>query len=109
MARVPEDASAAGHRKAGFVVNVAGAWDDPAESDHHMAWVRTCWESLRPHSMGTYVNFLTEESNDARVLEAYGANHDRLSDLKARYDPENVFRANQNIRPRAAAGAMTAA
>jgi len=107
MARVPEEASAAGHRKAGFVVNIAGAWDDPAESDRHMAWVRGCWEALSPHSMGTYVNFLTEEADDQRVRAAYGANYDRLAALKSRYDPENVLRANQNIAPAAAGQRQT--
>jgi FAD/FMN-containing dehydrogenase len=106
MARVPEDASAAGHRKAGFVVNVAGAWDDPAETERHTAWVRSCWEELRPHSTGTYVNFLTQEDGDDRVRAAYGANYDRLAALKARFDPDNVLRANQNIAPRVAAASV---
>lgn len=103
LARVPEDATAAGHRDAGFVVNVAGAWEDPAESGRHMAWVRECWEELRPHSTGTYVNFLVQEEGEARVRDAYGANYDRLARLKARYDPDNLLRANQNIAPRSSA------
>ena len=103
MARVPEDASAAGHRNAGFVVNIAGAWDNPAEADRHTAWVRTCWEALRPHSTGTYVNFLTQEDDAQRVRAAYGSNYDRLAALKARFDPDNVLRANQNIAPEARA------
>lgn len=100
MASVSEDASAAGHRNAGFVVNIAGAWDDPAESAHHMTWVRSCWEALRPHSTGTYVNFLTQEDDDERVRAAYGSNYGRLATLKARYDADNVLRANQNVVPR---------
>lgn len=99
MARVPEESSAAGHRSAGFVVNVAGAWDDPAEADRHVGWVRGCWEELRPHSTGTYVNFLTQDDDEARVRAAYGSNYERLSALKAEYDPGNALRANQNIRP----------
>jgi len=101
MHRVPENASAAGHRNAGFVVNIAGAWDDPAESDRHTTWVRECWEEIRPLSTGTYVNFLTEDADQQRVLAAYGPNYDRLTTLKAQFDPDNVLRANQNIRPAA--------
>lgn len=101
MARISEDSSAAAYRDAGFVVNVAGAWDDSSEAERHTAWVRRCWEALRPHSIGTYVNFLTQEDDQARVRAAYGLNYDRLTDLKSRYDPENVLRANQNISPRA--------
>lgn len=105
MARIPEDSSAAAYRDAGFVVNVAGAWDDAGETERHTAWVRGCWEALRPHSIGTYVNFLTQEDDQMRVKAAYGRNYDRLTDLKARYDPENVLRANQNITPRRAPSA----
>jgi FAD/FMN-containing dehydrogenase len=99
MARIPEEATAAGHRRAGFVVNVAGGWDDPAQDARHTAWVRACWEALRPHSIGTYVNFLTAEADDQRVRAAYGANYDRLAGLKQRFDPDNLLRANQNIAP----------
>lgn len=101
MARISEDSSAAAYRNAGFVVNVAGAWDDAGETERHTAWVRGCWEALRPHSIGTYVNFLTQEDDQARVKAAYGLNYDRLAELKARFDPGNVLRANQNISPRA--------
>lgn len=107
MSRVPEDASAAGHRRAGFVVNVAGAWDDPSEADRHVAWVRDCWQAIRPYSLGTYVNFLTEDADEARVRAAYGPNFERLARLKALYDPGNVLRAIQNIRPSDAAPAVS--
>ena len=65
---------------------------------------RTAFENLRPYrSGGAYVNFLGDDG-EARVRAAYGPNYGRLAELKRRYDPDNVFRMNQNIKPLAAAG-----
>ena len=100
-ARVPRDATAAANRDAEYVLNVAGSWLDARESDRHIGWVQGLWRAMRPLSTGgTYVNFLTGDAEPDRVRAAYGpATYDRLAALKARYDPTNLFRLNQNIRP----------
>lgn len=96
--RVPADAMAYAHRDARFVMNVHGRWDDPADDQACISWARQFFEASRPYaSAGAYVNFMTEDERD-RIAAAYGANYDRLVQLKKRYDPDNVFHLNQNIR-----------
>jgi len=100
VARVGEDDTAYSHRAAGHNVNINAAWlgGDP-DADRHVAWTRDVFRAVEPHAMGVYVNFLGDEGQD-RVRVAYGpAKYDRLAALKARYDPGNVFRLNQNIVP----------
>lgn len=99
-ARLPHDHSAAGNRDASFVVNINASWEDGAEDDVNIAWARAFWEDLHPHSSGgAYVNFLTEDEAE-RIADAYGGElHNRLCTLKGKYDPHNLFRVNQNIRP----------
>jgi hypothetical protein len=98
---VPADATAVGDRGVGFELNVTAAWQ-PADPDpqRHVSWVRAGWEALRPFSTGVYPNFLSDEGI-AGVRNAYGARLDRLTALKDRYDPLNVFRCNANIPPSA--------
>ena len=97
--RVPGDATAFSHRGALCSLNIVTKWTDRAESDGHIAWTRTFAEALKPHAQGVYVNFLGDEG-DERVRAAYGQDtYQRLAALKRRYDPENFFRLNQNIRP----------
>ncbi len=97
--RVAPEATAYRHRDAKFVLNVHGRWDDASEDAAGMAWARAFFAASAPYaSEGAYVNFLTEEEGD-RVVAAYGANYERLARIKQEYDPENVFRFNQNIRP----------
>ena len=100
-ARIPEEATAVGNRRAELVFNIQGSWEDAAEDQRHIAWARDFWSAIRPFSSGgTYVNFLTQDAGEDRVLAAYGPElYARLARVKARYDPENLFRANQNIRP----------
>jgi len=100
--RAGETDTAAGNRDAEYVFNVQAAWEDTAESDGHVGWARDYWQAMRPFSSGgTYVNFLTADEDDDRVRAAYGnAIYERLVDVKTRYDPTNLFRSNQNIRPR---------
>src|SRR5580765_5234108 len=100
VARVPEDATAFPNRKAQHNLNIVGAWpiDDP-DPERHIAWVRQTWEAMQPFSTGGYVNFMSDEPAD-RLRAVYGPEkYDRLVALKRRYDPENVFRHNQNIVP----------
>jgi FAD/FMN-containing dehydrogenase len=98
-ARVPVDATAFPHRAAQDDLLILAQWPDPARSDEIIAWARRAFERLRPHlEDAVYVNNLGSEGSD-RVGAAYGPNRARLAELKRRYDPENVFRLNQNVPP----------
>jgi FAD/FMN-containing dehydrogenase len=99
----PADDGAVGNRDAQFVFGAAGAWlpADP-NAERHTAWVRGAWDAMRPLATGgVYVNFLTEEEGEDRVRAAYRDNFARLTAVKAKYDPDNVFRVNKNVRPQA--------
>ena len=97
--RVAPDATAYTHRDAKFVLNVHGRWDSPAQDASGVEWARAFFNASAPYaSAGAYVNFMTEEEGN-RVAAAYGSNYDRLVQIKRRYDPENVFHLNQNIKP----------
>jgi FAD/FMN-containing dehydrogenase len=100
---VPSDAMAYGARDANFVINVHGRWDSPGEDEKCISWARAFFNAVAPYaSTGAYVNFMTAEESD-RVAAAYGPNYARLLETKRRYDPENIFHLNQNIRGRAEA------
>ncbi len=95
---VPSDATAYPHRDAEFIVTVAARWEDPAKDDECVRWVRRCHDALAADATGgTYGNF--EGDREGRERNAYGENYDRLAELKTEYDPENVFRHNQNVEP----------
>ena len=97
--RVAPEAMAYAHRDARFVMNVHGRWDNVDEDQKCIAWARGFFAASAPFaSAGAYVNFMTAEEGD-RVAAAYGANFDRLVATKKRYDPENFFHLNQNIKP----------
>jgi FAD/FMN-containing dehydrogenase len=99
MARVAPEATAFANRGAAFVYNLIGMWADPGEDDAHIAWGRSSFDALKPFSSGSaYINFLGDDGHD-RVTAAYASNYARLAKLKAAYDPDNVFRLNQNIVP----------
>ena len=99
VSRVPRDTTAYGHRDAQFVLNVHGRWEDPAKDAQCIGWARELFQATAPLATGgVYVNFLTEEE-EGRIRAAYGANYDRLVELKKKYDPANLFRLNQNIKP----------
>jgi FAD/FMN-containing dehydrogenase len=96
--RVAPDAMAYAHRDARFVLNVHGRWDSPAEDARCIEWARAFFRASAPYaSAGAYVNFMTEEES-GRVAAAYGSNFTRLVEIKKRYDSENVFHHNQNIK-----------
>ena len=97
--RIAADAMAYGHRDARFVLNVHGRWDEAADDKKCIGWAREFFKATAPYaSAGAYVNFMTAEEGD-RVAAAYGSNYERLVEIKRRYDPENVFHFNQNIKP----------
>jgi FAD/FMN-containing dehydrogenase len=96
--RVSSNAMAYGHRDAKFVLNVHGRWDDAAQDEIGIAWAREFFKVSAPYaSAGVYVNFMTEDESD-RVAAAYGENYARLKQVKKKYDPENIFHNNQNIK-----------
>jgi hypothetical protein len=99
MARVPTDATAFAHRASRIMVNVASFYEGPGDQVVREAWVAGFAAALRRGDAGAYVNFLGDEGEE-RIREAYpGTTWDRLRAIKARYDPTNVFRLNQNIPP----------
>ena len=101
MARVPADATAFAHRQSKIMVNVAALYERPDEVAVHGPWVEAFAAALHQDDDGAYVNFLGDEG-EARIRAAYpGSTWDRLRQIKARYDPTNLFRLNQNIPPAA--------
>jgi FAD/FMN-containing dehydrogenase len=99
MARVPADATAFAHRQSRIMVNLAAFWEGPDDRRVREAWVRDFMAVLQQGDTGAYVGFLGEEGAE-RVRQAYpGATWDRLAEIKRRYDPDNLFRLNQNIPP----------
>ncbi|MBI0584162.1 MAG: FAD-binding oxidoreductase [Methanomassiliicoccus sp.] len=98
--RVPEEATAYPNRSYPFNLHIIGAWEDPATDAEGVGWTKGLWERMRPHFVDrAYVNFDNLGETD-RVRSAYGPNLERLSSIKTRYDPDNMFRSNQNIAPR---------
>jgi hypothetical protein len=99
VSRVAKDATPWSAREASFSM-VAGIDPDPAKADALKAWGRAYWKAVHPFNMdGAYVNFMMDDEADDRVLATYGDNYRRLASVKAKYDPKNLFRVNQNIRP----------
>jgi FAD/FMN-containing dehydrogenase len=99
------DDGAVGNRDARFAFGVNGMWEpDEPNAGAYREWIRAAWQRLRPFSTGgNYVNFQTADEEEARIRATYGANFERLADIKARYDPDNLFRSNRNIRAAARA------
>jgi len=96
---VGENETAFNGRNAGFTYNIGASTATAEGFDEEREWVRNFWSALEPHFTSVYVNFLMDEGKD-RVRQAYGAQkYDRLKTLKRKYDPDNVFRINQNIPP----------
>ena len=97
--QVPDDATAYGARDAEFLVNMHGRWRSPDDDERVIRWSREFHRALSPHATGSaYMNFLTADET-GRVPSAYGRNFARLALIKAKYDPNNLFRGNQNIQP----------
>jgi FAD/FMN-containing dehydrogenase len=101
MSRVAAEETAFGDRSSEWMLSIDSTWHDAADDAPNVAYTRAFWDAAVPFSNGkTYFNFPgLLEDGDAAVRASYGANHARLAEIKAAYDPENVFRLNQNIRP----------
>jgi FAD/FMN-containing dehydrogenase len=103
IARIGSDESAFGERAAQYMVAVAGNWTDASDDEANIAWVREVWNELDALGTGsTYLNFSgPEDPSASSVPHAFGPNLERLAKIKARYDPANLFRRNNNIAPAA--------
>jgi len=95
----PDGHSPAGNRDARYVLNIAGAWEQPTDDARNRQWARAAFDATAPCATGgTYVNFLTEEEGDDRIAAAYGqANLARLAELKRRFDPDDLFRHTKRV------------
>jgi FAD/FMN-containing dehydrogenase len=99
--RVPADATAFGDRSMPYMLSLDGIWSRPADDDANIAWVRTLWSEMQRHSTGRlYLNFPGHGEGQNLVRDAFGAEiYARLQKIKRKYDPENLFRMNQNVHP----------
>jgi len=99
VTRIDPEATAYPHRQQGYNVVLAGQWMDPAQGGDVTSWIRGTYAALEPSMAdGRYVNYLADDEGD-QVARAYGPNYARLQRVKARYDPHNLFRMNQNVTP----------
>jgi FAD/FMN-containing dehydrogenase len=97
--RVGPQETAWGQRGVNFAQVIVGVDPDPQHNERMIAWARDYWQALHPHSVGAgYVNMIMDEGEE-RVKAAYGNNYTRLAQVKALYDPQNLFHVNQNIKP----------
>jgi FAD/FMN-containing dehydrogenase len=102
IGRIGEDATAYSNRSSGYAINLIGAWEQERDGPSEIAWVRQGWAAIKPYCAGAYVNFM--DAGDS-VESAYsGAKYMRLAEIKQRYDPDNMFRFNQNIKPLTVSG-----
>jgi hypothetical protein len=100
--RIAPEATAFSERGAAYNVAIISIWDDPSDADRCISWARGVFDVLEPFSTGgVYVNYLGVGDDAERVRAAFGSNYERLATIKQKYDPTNLFRANQNIQPKA--------
>jgi len=98
--QLDDEHSPVGNRGARYVLNVAGSWEQASDDQANIQWARDAWNDMRSFSTGgTYINFLTEDEGPERTRAALGKGLQRLAEVKARWDPQNVFRTNRNIAP----------
>jgi hypothetical protein len=94
------------YRDANYAVVIVGIDDDPANKDKIINWAKDYWNAHHPYSAGgAYINFMMDEGEE-RIKATYGDNYKRLAAIKAKYDPNNLFRVNQNIKPQMAEALM---
>ena len=104
VTRVGVSDTAVPHREAGYNFLAASVWMDPATTEQNIAWTRAAYDGLEPHfAQKRYVNYLGDDEAKDAIRSAYGPNYSRLVAIKRRYDPNNLFRLNQNIEPTATA------
>ena len=97
--RVPSDATAFAHRRLPYAPVIISQWLEAVDAEKNVVWARDFGKALQAFAAGgVYVNDLSHDDTD-RVVTAYGANYERLAVLKKKYDPENLFRLNPNIKP----------
>ena len=100
VCRTATPAAAFPHRAEGYNLLVLAQWMDPAENARCIAWARESYDAMKPFmAKGRYVNYLGDDEATDQVAAAYGPNYARLSEIKRKYDPDNIFHLNQNIRP----------
>jgi FAD/FMN-containing dehydrogenase len=99
--RIGPSESAFAQRRAEYNIGIMAQWPDRADGSAHIAWARELYDALEPYSGGNhFLNFQSEAGEDA-VKRSFGANYDQLAAMKRKYDPNNFFSLNQNIRPAA--------
>jgi hypothetical protein len=101
--RVARDATAFPHRDSPWDIIIAAQWTDPADTSHR-EWARSCTETLRPYSAGGHLISALDVETDEVIRSAFGTNLPMLAEVKRKYDPDNFFRVNQNVRPALAQG-----
>jgi hypothetical protein len=98
--RAPKDSTAWSARHARWSMVIAGIAPQAEQAEALTAWGRAYWRAIHPFNLeGAYVNFLMDDEVDGRVEATYGDHYERLASIKAMYDPQNLFRVNQNIPP----------
>jgi FAD/FMN-containing dehydrogenase len=98
ISRTDPTATAFPHRDAAYSFGVWPAWEDPEADSDMIEWARKFHEAMAPYADGVYANYLDRDEDD-RVRAAYGENYERLARIKSKWDPENLFRMNQNVEP----------
>ena len=96
--QVDSEAMAFPHRRLPYAPVIVAQWLDAADTERNVRWTRDFWKALQPFAGGVYVNDLSYD-DDNRIRGAFGQNYERLSALKKKYDPENFFRLNPNVKP----------
>ena len=100
VTRIDPTATAVPHRDEGWNLLMTSVWTEPTDTDANVAWTRETFAALQPQlAAGRWLNYLGDDQGNDAVRAAYGANYDRLVEVKRRYDPDNVFHLNQNIVP----------
>jgi hypothetical protein len=98
IARVDPAATAFPHRNAAFGFGISSGWEDPGDDDAAIAWTRALHEAMAPFTRGVYSNYLDWDDDD-RVDDTFGANRQRLQEIKGIYDPDTIFSTNRNLAP----------
>jgi FAD/FMN-containing dehydrogenase len=96
--RIDPSATAFAQRQDSWDSDIISQWTDPADDEKHIAWTKKFWKEIEPFTKGVYINHL-DSDDDPRIAHAYGPNFERLKTIKKKYDPDNFFRMNNNIKP----------